>query len=580
MKKILSFLAAFLLAQSAVGATQPAVPSSVRAAAAAAGAQITQPDSVLPQPGPLAPQPPTEMINPDLPPDSSKFAAPGEVFGSSLFSGAFAKPGATQFNPDYLVSVGDKVQVRLWGGYNYDNTLTVDPQGNIFLPYYGPLKVMDIRNRDLQETVDKAVRSVFRTNVSSYANLASAQPVRVFVGGYVTRPGLYNGTSMDSLLNFLDQAGGIDPALGTYLGVQIKRGTQVRAKVNLYDFLLDGVLPLIQLSDGDVIFVPARQNTVKVSGLAENAKRFEFDTPTITVGDLLRLSKPKANATHARITRNSGASKNIDYFALNEAGSVALVSGDEIEFTTDKKQGTITVRVEGEHDSPQEYVLRYGAKLGDLLSVIQFTERSDRESIQLFRLSVKERQKSMLEVSLKALENSVLTARSATSDEARLRSDEATTVLKWVERARAIQPIGQVYLAQNARLDEFLLENGDIVKVPKRDGLVLVSGEVLFPNAIAFTDSAKLDDYIKSAGGYTQNADSSRVVVAHLDGSFEESANKGKKFFDFSKSEAKIRQGDQILVLPRVDVKSLQITKELTQILYQIAFAARTAVLL
>ena len=32
----------------------------------------------------------------------------------------------------------------------------------------------------------------------------------------------------------------------------------------------------VQLADGDVIFVPPRQHSAKVSGLASNAKRFEF----------------------------------------------------------------------------------------------------------------------------------------------------------------------------------------------------------------------------------------------------------------------------------------------------------------
>ena len=44
------------------------------------------------------------------------------------------------------------------------------------------------------------------------------------------------------------------------------------------------------------------------------------------------------------------------------------------------------------------------------------------ESIQLFRQSVKQRQKEMLATSLRSLESALLTARSGSSDEARLRS--------------------------------------------------------------------------------------------------------------------------------------------------------------
>lgn len=487
-----------------------------------------------------------------------------EVFGATLFTGSFARGGAVPFNPDYRLAIGDRVQVRMWGAFNFDNMMAVDPQGNLFLPNVGPVKVLGIANKDLQRVVEAAARHVFRANVSIYASLAAAQPVRVFVGGFVNRPGLYNGTSMDSLLHYLDQAGGIDPDRGTFLQLQVKRGEQVRATVNLYDFLLQGRIPLLQLNDGDVIFVPPRRNTVLVGGLAENAKRFEFAAPQLTVANLVRLAKPKAEATHVRVVRNTGTVRNVDYYALTEANGVTIGDGDEVDFTADKKPGTITVRVEGEHLSAQEYVLPYGARIGDLIGKIELSERSEAQNIQLFRRSVRERQKAMLATALKSLESSVLTARSGTSDEARLRQEEAQLILQWVDRAKTIEPNGQVLIAQASRRNDLLLENGDVLRIPTHDNLVLVSGEVLFPNAIAFDQQLKLEDYIGKAGGYTQSADNSRVVLAHRDGSFEQGGD-----------NPALRPGDEILVLPKVDVKSRQIWKDMTQIIYQIAVSAK-----
>jgi protein involved in polysaccharide export with SLBB domain len=495
-----------------------------------------------------------------------------DVFGANLFTGAFAREGATQFNPDYVVAVGDQIQVRLWGAFEFDAPLTVDPRGNIFIPHAGPVQVLGVRNQDLQRLIEGAVARAFRSNVFSYASLAAAQPVRVFVGGFVNRPGLYRGTSMDSLPHYMDQAGGIDPERGSFLNVQVKRGQQVRATINLYDFLLNGVMPLIQLADGDVIFVGPRQNTVKVSGLAENAKRFEFTDTARTVADLIKVAKPRASATHVRVIRNTGVIRNVEYYPLSEAAHVALQNGDDLEFTADRKPGTITVRVEGEHLSAQEYVLPYGARMGELLKRIEYSDRSDKDSLQLFRVSVKERQKEMLQASLKTLEAAALTARSGTNDEARLRIDEANLLLQWVERAKQIEPKGQVVIMQAQGREELLLENGDILRVPTKDGLVLVSGEVLFPNAIAFDKGLTLDDYIRRAGGYTQNADVSRIIVAHRDGSFTDPIT-GKGFFPTSNADVTIRAGDEVLVLPKVDVKSRQIAKELVQIIFQIALA-------
>jgi hypothetical protein len=276
-----------------------------------------------------------------------------------------------------------------------------------------------------------------------------------------------------------------------------------------------------------------------------------------------------ASATHVRIVRNTGTVKNTEYYAMADAGPVALQNGDEVQFTADKRNGSITVRVEGEHDSVQEYVLPDGVKLGEVIKRIQFSERSDAGSLQLFRLSVKERQRQMLQASLRSLEAAALTARSGTTDEARLRKDEADLILQWVERARKIEPNGQVLIAQSAQRDELLLENGDILRVPSKDGLVLVSGEVLFPNTIAFDSGLDMDDYIRRAGGYTQSADVSKVVIAHRDGSFEDTSG------GFFGGNTTIRAGDEILVLPRVDTKSRQFWKEMTQIIYQIAVSAR-----
>ena len=307
-----------------------------------------------------------------------------------------------------------------------------------------------------------------------------------------------------------------------------------------------------------------------------------------TVADLVNIAKPKATATHVRVLRNTGTVRNVEYFPLADAARVPLMNGDELEFTADKKPGTITVRLEGEHQGPQEYVLPYGTRMSDLLQQIQYSERSDQDSLQLFRVSVKERQKLMLQTSLRSVEAAALTARSGTSDEARLRKEEAELLLQWVDRAKKIEPNGQVVITQangsesgngdstTYSRSNLLLENGDVLRVPTKDGLVLISGEVLFPNAVAFDHALTLDDYVRRAGGYTQNADSARIVVARRDGSFVEALN-DKGFFGMGSSigNVVVRAGDEILVLPKIDVKSRQIWKDLTQIIFQIAVSAK-----
>jgi protein involved in polysaccharide export with SLBB domain len=496
---------------------------------------------------------------------------PSDVFGAWLFTGEFADDSFAGFNPDYQIGVGDRITLKLWGGYEYEAVLEVDAQGNVFIPRVGPVNVLNVRNELLNMVVQENVKRIYKKNVGVYASLEAAQPVQVFVTGFVEQPGLYDGFASDSVLHYLDDAGGIDPERGSFLDVRILRDGQVRQKLNLYSFLLSGELVQTQFLDGDVIVVGARRHTVRVTGLAQNPFRFEFSQEQAPVGEILSIARPNPEATNIRVVRNQGKVRDTEYYALDALEDIALRDGDEIILTADKKPGTIAVRVEGEHDSKQEYVLAYGSRLDELLPRIDFNTRSDTSSLQLFRLSVRDRQRELLAASLASLESSVLTARSATNEEAQLRTQEANLVLQWIDRAKDIEPRGQVVLANSSEAMygsmDVLLENGDVIRVPAKDDLVVVSGEVMRPNAMIYSPSANVLDYIDQAGGYTQDPDTSQVLIMHRDGSFIRA----------EELDAPVRAGDEILVLPKVDLKSLQITKDITQILYQIAIAAGVA---
>ncbi|WP_250517385.1 polysaccharide biosynthesis/export family protein [Caballeronia sp. INDeC2] len=548
------------------GANQSELSSAMNSSAQPSSSQWP----VLPtgQADPMTPGAPAGSVVPDTAAQRADYAAnaASPVFGAQLFTGAFSRGPSVAFNGDYVVSIGDRLRLRMWGGFDFDSTLTVDSQGSIFLPHAGPLRIAGVANRDLQATVTSALRRVFSNRVSIYVDLQASQPVRVYVAGFARHPGMYNGTSNDSVLRYLDQAGGVDPDRGSFIDVQVKRGATVRAKINLYDFLLRGDLNSPPLADGDVVFVGPRHGSILASGMAANAKSFEFPGNATTLSSIADAAKPDPSATHVRVTRNTGTTRNVEYFSIAASKSVTLQDGDLVEFTADKQPGTITVRVEGEHIGPQEYVLPYGSRLGGLLSRVQMTERSSPDDIQLFRASVKDRQKQLLQTSLQNLEMAVLTARSGTEEEARLRTDEAALALQWVDRARKIEPQGQAVIGTGEIRDDLLLENGDVLRVPARDGLVLVGGEVLFPNTIAADDRYTVDDYIAKAGGFSQAADGSRIVVAHLNGTFSD----GKK-------DKQVVAGDEILVLPKVDFKTRQFAKDVFQILYQVAISAKVA---
>ena len=485
------------------------------------------------------------------------------MFGAQLFKGAFASSSGSTFNSSYIINPGDNIQLRLWGAYQFAGTLTVDPQGNIFVPNVGPLRVAGVSNGQLQNIVQQAVRRVYVSNVGVYAALEQAQPVKVLVTGAVVQPGSYGGVSSDSILAYLDRAGGVDPDRGSYVDIQILRNGRFVQQVNLYDFLLAGQLQNFAFKDGDVIVVAPRKHTFSMNGEVYNAYDFEFDVPQLTVGKALSVARLKPGATHISISRRQGAEYRSEYYSINQAQNVVLQDGDVVTVTADRYAGTIQVRVEGAHQGAHAVVLPYGATLKQVIQQIQPNALSQINAIQLFRPSVAQRQKEMLNLSLDKLEESTLSVRSATREEAELRLKDAELIKQFITKARVVQPKGQVILNKN-NWDNIILEQGDVLNIPEKTSVTMVHGEVMFPNALSWQPGQRIDYYIKQVGGYTQKSNKSKLIVIHQNGEAEQASN-----------NYTVKQGDEIMVLPKVSTKSVEIGRGLTQIIYQIAIAAK-----
>ena len=537
--------------QSATPTPNTGVPTAGTAASPTAPVPVGAP--VVAPPQPATPLPPS--------PTSTTGAKP-IVFGSQMFAGRFGAVTFSGFNPDYQLAIGDRVLVRLWGAVTYEAVQPIDAQGNIFIPNVGPVKVVGVRNGDLNQLVDTAVKKVFRANVGVYATLEAAQPVKVYVTGFVRAPGLYGGLSSDSVLYYLDRAGGIDPDRGSYLAVDVMRNGRQRARIDLYQFLLKGKIEALQLQDGDTIVVPPRQHSVVVSGEVLNPYQFELNKPQVTAAELMALAQPNPNATHISIVRSIGAERRSEYHPIEKAGEVVIQAGDVVGVTADKYPATILVRIDGAHLGERSFVMPYGSRLKDVVARLKPAPQANMDALQLYRLSVAAKQKESLDQTLRGLEVAALTARSSTMEEANLRKTEADLILQFVERARAIVPKGQVVLASKEQAGETVMEDGDVVRLPERSNLVAVSGEVTFANTLVYNSSYDVDQYVDLVGGYTQRSDRSKILLMRPDGSI-------------APSGAKPGPGDEIIVFPKVETKWVEVARGITSILYQLAISAK-----
>lgn len=488
-------------------------------------------------------------------------------YGANLFAGGYETERSDGLNDNYLIAAGDKINIWIWGAVNYSNVATVDNQGNIFIPEVGPIQVKDLRASDVNNYVASQIKKVYTHNVNIYVNLLTSTPVSLFLTGPVIRPGQYAGMASDSVLYYLKRAGGIDPERGSYREISVLRDKKEIAKIDLYDFIRNGEMSKISFKDGDVILVQPQKSAITVSGGVRNPFRFELNSLSAEGGTLTTYSRPLAKVSHVGVMGNRESGPFSLYMPYSDFLKFELKDGDKVIFNDDLHAQVIDVQLSGSYLGPSYFAVKKRTRLHELLSYIPIDpELANFDSIYILRQSVAKKQKEMIDESLNRLERSVFTAPASSDGEAAIRAQEAKMVMQFTERARDIEPLGKVIVADNGNIANILLEQGDQIVIPHKTDLIQIGGEVLMPQAVVFNPNASVDDYIAWAGGFTDRAEDQRIAIVRSNGLVE---------FD---SKKPIQKGDQILVLPKVDTKTMQAVKDITQIIYQIAVAANVAI--
>ena len=484
-------------------------------------------------------------------------------YGANLFAGGYETERSDGLNDNYLIAPGDKLNIWIWGAVNFSNVVTVDNQGNIFIPDVGPINVKNVAASKVNNLVTSHISEVFTNNVNVYVNLLTATPVSVYVTGPVIRPGQYAGQSSDSVLYFLKRAGGIDSDRGSYRHIKVVRQNRVIQQIDLYEFMQQGKMPKLSLKDQDVILVEPQGPMINVAGKVRNPFRFELKNSTALGSELIDYALPLAKVSHVGVIGDRASGPFSVYMPYKDFDRIQLSDGDKVLFNDDMHAQVYDVQVMGSYRGPSYFTVRKETRLHDLLNHIPIDPNmADYGSIYIMRKSVAARQKEMLEDSLNRLERSVFTAPASSDGEASIRTKEAELVMRFVEKARKIQPLGKVVVSDKGVIANILLEQGDQIVIPNKTDLIQVGGEVMMPQAVVYNKNASLEDYVAWAGGYTDRANDKRIAVVHANGLME------------FKDGGDVMPGDQILVMPKVDSKMMQSIKDITQVIYQVAVAA------
>jgi protein involved in polysaccharide export with SLBB domain len=345
--------------------------------------------------------------------------APPIRFGTDILTPSAQESGAIPIDlpvgPDYVVGPGDGLAIDLWGGMTQRLQRTVDNEGRISLPEYGPVLVGGKSLGEVQFEMQELLRTQLR-DVSADVSLSRLRTVRVYVVGEVANPGAYDLSALSGPLNALVAAGGLNER-GSLRAIKHYRGKQLVEVVDAYDLLLQGVRPdQKRLEDGDSLLVPPVGPQVTIEGMVRRPAIYEIRGNT-SLGEALDLAGgvlPAAALKHVEVERLvAHESRTMFGLDLSETEKKAadesllrsfqVQDGDRIHIFPIAPYNQKAIYLEGHVLRPGRYSYKDGMTLKDLIAsysdllpepagkyaeIIRLNPPDYRPSVESFDLSV------------------------------------------------------------------------------------------------------------------------------------------------------------------------------------------------
>lgn len=199
-------------------------------------------------------------------------------YGYDLFSGAqstensSAMPmGAVQ--DDFILNIGDSLNITLTGQRSESITAKIDTQGLLLIKDMPPIAAVGLSMAQLRERLERFAESSHNTKI--FVTLTSVQQIGVLLIGNVEKPGRYNLTVFNSVIEALEAAGGVRKD-GSLRKLKLVRGGHSEA-IDLYSLLMrGGAATDLRLQDGDRIIVPPIGATIAISGAVKQPGIYEL----------------------------------------------------------------------------------------------------------------------------------------------------------------------------------------------------------------------------------------------------------------------------------------------------------------
>jgi protein involved in polysaccharide export with SLBB domain len=282
--------------------------------------------------------------------------------------------------PDYVVGPGDGLSIDLWGGMSTRVYRVVDREGRVSLPEVGPVLVSGKSLSEVQQTLQQALRTQFRS-VSADVSLGKLRTIRVYEVGDIANPGAYDISSLSTPLNALFVAGG-PTQRGSLRIVKHYRGNQLVEVVDLYDLLLHGVKSDLQrLENGDSVLVPPIGPQVTVDGMVRRPAIYELkdEKNLASVLELAGGLLPTATLRHIEVQRlvahQNQTMLSVDVLETDDKAEVTKTleafevhDGDRIRVFPITPYNQDAVYLEGHVLRPGRYSYRKDMKVTDVIT--------------------------------------------------------------------------------------------------------------------------------------------------------------------------------------------------------------------
>nr|WP_255377393.1 SLBB domain-containing protein [Salinivibrio sp. BNH] len=235
-----------------------------------------------------------------------------------------------------------------------------------------------------------------------------------------------------------------------------------------------------------------------------------------------------------------------------------------------------TVELQGEVRFPGVYAFERGETIQDVIERAGgLTEFAYPKGAVFSRERLKRQEEERLKMLNRQLQqeiSSLALRRQTSSAQYTTSPSEALSLAEELQNAEAV---GRMVISLPRALEgddvaNIMIENGDKLYVPPKNPVVSIMGEVQFTSNQLFEPGMTVSDYIESAGGTKQQADTDRIYVVRADGSVMMPNNS----FWFSRSQKQLEPGDTIIVPIDTDyLDGLSTASTATQILYQMGVA-------